>query len=1370
MPRTRKLSAFATCILTFYMSMLTFTLNAKENPDDEWVHLFNGESLDGWTPKFAGYPLGENYRDTFTVKDGYLTVDYTKWPSFNREFGHLFYKTPYSHYTIRATYRFTDAEMPITEDMNWAFRNNGLMLHSQPPETMELDQSFPVSIEVQLLGGINESPRPTLNLCTPNTDVVMDGKLITEHCIKSVSKTYGGNQWVTVDVEVYGGEYFKHIVDGEVVLEYESPQLSVGDVEKYSKIYGGKNLRSGYISIQAETHPIQFKEIKIKPLKQNKVTSDAKLRMSGAKIPEGMKIELWADETQTKNTGFFTFDDKGRMLVTEIGRIDKGTNDIRRMSKYMSIQDISIETMEDRLSMMKDPKNQGKYPWSGYSKYSDYVKLLEDTNGSGQADKAHVFAGPFNDPLDGLAVGLITRDKDVYLTNIPNLWRLKDTTGDEVADEQEVMHTGFGTRMSFLGHDLHGLVWGPDGRLYFSLGDRGHSVTNKEGQLLHGPNMGGVFRMEADGSNLELIYSGLRNPQELTFDKYGNLFTADNDGDRTDTERVNHIVEGGDSGWRGGHQSIMSFVDKLKLRSFLYTGDPDVPTAWLVNNMSKPRMEEQPAFMLPGIAQLFTGPSGFTYNPSMYWGEEWRDSFFIAHMVGATTRSFVSTYKNIENGASFLTTPVKPIVHGINIPDLDFGPDGRLYVSEFNYGGWKDADQGAIFTISPENASSEYKNKVAKLQTLLVQDYSSLETKRLGDLLSEDHMKIRQRAQFELVKRGSPATTLFKMIAFDSSKDTLARIHSIWGLSQSVFDDVIDKNALNALLPLLKDKNEQVRIQTAKVLGDHKVKFAADALVNALDDSHPQVQMYAAIGVGRIGHAPAVKKLINLIKQNKDKDLWLRHAYVMALKGIDKSKWIDYANNDSTHVRMSVLLALRMLEDNDLAIFLNDSDTDIVAEAAFAIDDKEMLELRPLLAKRLDSSLPSNTAAKRYTHHRMINANYNEGTAQSATRLLDYAASIGLHDRLAAEALAAIEGWHDVNPIDPITGHATKANKQRDEITEIINQHIASVLQSVKDDALVQGMRLAEKYNYSIENDVLLAIAQDSQANARIRAQALNLIVSQGKIDSIKIAEPLLKDNSVFMVSSAFKTIVNTDKDKAQTIASDILRGGGIVAKKAVLGQLSTIENDNLVSLLKGYLSELLAGSLDKRMALEVVNAAKESKSPQILAAVKKYDDSLIGKAPSEVYAVALEGGDAKTGEDIFFNNGAAGCMRCHRVNGVGSAFVGPQLTGVGEQFSKEYLLRALVDPSAEIAIRYGSVTLILKSGETLTGTYMGEDENSISVKNGDTTVYQKADVQEIKRAASGMPPMNLLLSDREIRDVLAYLVSLRKEKLEDVH
>ena len=232
----------------------------------EWKPLFNGKNLDGWTPKFRGHELGENYNDTFRAEDGVLRVAYDKYKTFDNKFGHLFYKDKFSNYRIRAEYRFVGEQTP--GGAGWAFRNSGIMLHCQDPKSMRKDQDFPVSIEVQLLGGGGKGERSTANLCTPGTNVVISGKLFTPHCTNSKSKTFHGDQWVTVEVEVRGSEKIRHFVNGELVMEYEQPQLDEKDADARALIKDGdKLLRAGWISLQAESHPCEFRKVELKELK-----------------------------------------------------------------------------------------------------------------------------------------------------------------------------------------------------------------------------------------------------------------------------------------------------------------------------------------------------------------------------------------------------------------------------------------------------------------------------------------------------------------------------------------------------------------------------------------------------------------------------------------------------------------------------------------------------------------------------------------------------------------------------------------------------------------------------------------------------------------------------------------------------------------------------------------------------------------------------------------------------------------------------------------------------------------------------------------------------------------------------------------------
>lgn len=257
-------------LLAFASPLFAADDKPKDKPADKdgWVSLFDGKTLDGWTPKIKGYELGDNYADTFSVKDGVIRVDYSKYDKWNNRYGHLFYKDKFSHYKMRVEYRFVGEQ--IAGGAGWALRNSGLMIHCQDPKTMGKDQEFPVSIEVQFLGGNGKDKRPTCNLCTPGTNVVYKDKLYTPHTLNSGSKTFHGDEWVTAEVEVNGGGAIKHYVNGELVLEYEKPQYDPKDADAKKLIKDEKNLiiEDGWISLQSESHPCEFRKVEVKVLKK----------------------------------------------------------------------------------------------------------------------------------------------------------------------------------------------------------------------------------------------------------------------------------------------------------------------------------------------------------------------------------------------------------------------------------------------------------------------------------------------------------------------------------------------------------------------------------------------------------------------------------------------------------------------------------------------------------------------------------------------------------------------------------------------------------------------------------------------------------------------------------------------------------------------------------------------------------------------------------------------------------------------------------------------------------------------------------------------------------------------------------------------
>ena len=245
-----------------------FSIALCATAEEGWINLFNGKNLDGWIPKIKGYPAGENFANTFRVEDGLIKVRYDGYDgAFKNRFGHLFYKTPFTNYILRVEYRFVGDQMP--DGAGWAKRNSGAMIHGQSPETMGKDQDFPVSIEVQFLGGLGSGNRSTANLCTPGTNVERDGQLYTPHTLNSKSKTYHGEQWVTVEIEARGSQTIVHRIDGETVLAYDKPQYDPNDgtAKKLIEANGGKLLiEGGTISLQSESHPVDFRKVEIKVL------------------------------------------------------------------------------------------------------------------------------------------------------------------------------------------------------------------------------------------------------------------------------------------------------------------------------------------------------------------------------------------------------------------------------------------------------------------------------------------------------------------------------------------------------------------------------------------------------------------------------------------------------------------------------------------------------------------------------------------------------------------------------------------------------------------------------------------------------------------------------------------------------------------------------------------------------------------------------------------------------------------------------------------------------------------------------------------------------------------------------------------------
>jgi quinoprotein glucose dehydrogenase len=506
---------------------------------------------------------------------------------------------------------------------------------------------------------------------------------------------------------------------------------------------------------------------------------------------KNLKVEVWAAEPLLENPVCFCFDEKGRCYVVETHRHTQGVPDTR--GKPWLDDDLACRTVADRLAMYK------KYKFPQYPENSEKVKLIWDSTGSGKADKSTVFADGFNRAEDGIAAGVLARKGNVYFTCIPDLYLLKDTKNEGHVDEKKSLATGFGIHVQFIGHDLHGLRIGPDGKLYMSIGDRGLNVTTKEGKKLLYPDTGCVLRCDQDGSNLEVVHSGLRNPQELAFDDYGNLFTLDNNSDSGDQVRWTNIVEGGDSGWRCGYQYGTDYHT------------PGVPQGnrgpWNTEKLWIPHWDGQAAYIVPPILNFANGPSGLTHYPGIGFGDKYKDHFFCTDFTGGTGGSVIWTLANKQKGAGFeVIGKPQPFVKNMLPTDCEFGPDGAFYWSDW-VGGWDKPKKGRIFRVSdPEGMKDPH---VAEAKKLIAEGFEKKSVEELAKLLEFPHLQVRQEAQFELASRKpEDAGPAFEKV-LKESKNRLARLHAVWGLGM-----IINQNrqqSVACLTEMIKDPDVEVR-------------------------------------------------------------------------------------------------------------------------------------------------------------------------------------------------------------------------------------------------------------------------------------------------------------------------------------------------------------------------------------------------------------------------------------------------------------------------------------------------------------------------------------------------------------------------------
>lgn len=1100
---------------------------------------------------------------------------------------------------------------------------------------------------------------------------------------------------------------------------------------------------------------------------------EAEVRISGFTLPDGVKASLFADSSQTQNPSAICFDRNGKLYVAEIHRWRAGVQDIRNEQQIL-LDDINNRTSADRLEMYQ--RDQVTRPLAFYSEFEDRIVALEDTDEDGRADSYAVFADGFNDPLDGPGIGLVAGpENEIYYTNIPHVWKLTDGDKDGKAEERESLQDGFGVRMSISGHDMHGIIWGPDGKLYWSIGDRGYHFTTKEGRHYDRNYEGAVFRCDPDGSNVEEIYRGLRNPQELAFDKFGNLFTCDNDADQWDKGRLVYILEGGDSGWHHGHQVILNFRNQLELRTpdYDHPGHKTIPMSpWMAEGIWETLHPERPAFALPPVDIVSWGPSGFVYNyGATAMPERYADHFWICNFGGA--KGDLEAFSVKENGAGFSLGHHEKFMEGLGNTDVEFGPDGRMYLSCFNNNGWYKQDLGNIYALESEEPHNV--DLLQETEELLTTDLATLLENEVAPLLAHADMRVRLFAQFDLVRRGSENVFL---AAIEQTGNQLQRLHGVWGLGQLARKD---PSLLQTHVELLTDSDPEIRAQAAKIIGDSRREDLGESLAVALDDESARVQSFAAIGVGKVGYALALPKLIEMLAANDNADVFLRHALIQGMWGLnEREKMLKEFKNESSAVRLGVLLTLRKLEDPRVKYFLNDEDKFIRDEAVRAINDLDLFTALPDLAAQIAPFLPgaANAAAPPenhrdiLTHTRIINANFRAGAPEHASHLLAYAANTSLPMILREQALKAIQEWKQPKPVDSTNGFYRPLDPaKRSDISEAVKGNLQPVFDTAEGNLISLATGIALEYGAEAPEELLVKQISDEKADLDARIGSLQGLARQN-IDALAPHwDSLLSSKQAAFRAAVVDQLSSANQERAVSEAVKMAESGDLKTRQHGYRLLSKMESPKAIEIFRNRLADW---KKEKPGALlDLLEGAEAKKADESIAKLlADYQSSLDASDPVAPFRAALKGGDVKSGKEIFMTHAAGQCAKCHKINGDGGV-AGPELTGIGSRVDHEHLLAALVDPSGFVVPGYGMTMVTLKNGESIGGALLEETGEKVVLKIPDPDdsgqqvekTIAMSEIETRQPPVSAMPPMGYILTKTEIRDVVAFLASLKEKK-----
>ena len=1070
---------------------------------------------------------------------------------------------------------------------------------------------------------------------------------------------------------------------------------------------------------------------------------EAQQAIDSFKIDDGLQIELVAAEPQVANIVAMDIDSSGNLYVAETFRQSDGVTDNRAHDQQWLEADLASQTVQDRIDYHRRLLGDAVVT---YEQKEDRLRRLSDTDGDGVMDRCTTVADGFRSLEEGTGAGVLVRGNSIYYACIPKLWKFIDKDRDGVADNKVVLSDGYGVRVAFRGHDLHGLTTGPDGRLYFTIGDRGYHITDSNGRTIADPASGAVFRCEMDGSDLTVIATGLRNPQEIAFNDFGDWFSVDNNSDSGDRARTVAILRGADSGWRM-HYQYLPDRGVFNRESIWKPLDNDLPNP-------------QSVAVLPPITNFTDGPSGLAYYPGTGFGDRFKDKFLICDFRGGPANSGVRSFEIVPNGAYYKQTVDDQPIWQILATDVLFGPRGGLYVSDW-VDGWNGLGKGRIYRLSESIPDTSLIDEVFDLLNSPGTEWTPQE---LVDRLGHVDRRVRFKAQFELARRDEVSTLSETASAAESP--TKPRLHAIWGLGQIARRDKgLASDVAETLQSLVSDTDDEVARAAILSLGDLGMVAAADAIAAAPGVDRPRVQYAVWMALAQLRSDVALSDVAPRLASTGNRDPALRHAaiYYWSRAAVPQSL-VALATGQNAFVRRCIIAALRRSQPTSIVGFLIDDDPNVVAEAVRAVHDDggrvltgEVIDLanRPTVVDQTDETV-----------RRIINTCDRTRDVASAHALISIAVNQALPTDLRVRAVETFGSWTRPRTIDAYD-HTYRPREavEIESVSGVLQtalQSLISVAGPIKRATIdaASAMGLVE-----IAADLQQVVLDDNEPAAD-RAGALSALARLDPSKAETLAAGMVTSTDRELILSSLNVLRRSLPEHIDAVIGLTDSPLPRVAQSA-WDALGSSSEPKAIQRVEQAIDRLVQNRLPAAVHLNVLEAAESmntSLSPAAKRQWTKYRDAMDARTDWRRYATSLVGGDAMNGSKLFHENTKLSCVRCHRVHRSGGA-VGPALTVIGAEKTPQYLLESICYPDAAIAKGYETTIIATDDGTVYSGIVAedGDEFLTLALSDGSNQRIEQDSILARKPGQSSMPgDLMKYMTRRDLRDLVAYLDSLK--------